>query len=119
MATRAWQTEATDGDARRDERRTVEVGRASVRGHGDQACAATLLDLSIYGCRITSAATFQPEARLWLRLDGGWPIAASVVWVKDDQLGCRFDQPIANALMRQLTREQGGDRPVKTRPATL
>ncbi|MDB5696743.1 MAG: hypothetical protein JWN21_2286 [Sphingomonas bacterium] len=105
MATDVWQLHATaPSDDRRAGRYTVVVSRATVRGHGEKAQDAELLDLSIYGCRISSPGEHVAGDRLWLRLDGGWPIPATVVWFDGERLGCRFDQPIAGALMRDLTR---------------
>lgn len=91
-------------DARTAPRCPVTVTRASVRELGALPEAAELIDLSIYGCRLLAAGIDEVGARLWLRLNGGWPIAATAVWVKDGELGCRFDKPIDNALMRELTR---------------
>ena len=106
MATRAWRSDApVPADDRRVERQMVDVTRATVRALGEQAMAATLTDLSIYGCRLATEATHAAGARLWLRFDGGWPIPSTVMWAEADQLGCRFDEPIANQLMRCLTQD--------------
>lgn len=91
-------------DRRRAERYAVAVSRSSVREHGAPPADATLLDISIYGCRIAFDGAHQPGARLWLRLDGGWPISATVVWADGELMGCRFDQPIAGSTMRDLIR---------------
>lgn len=91
-------------EARQAERCAVSVTRASVRELGQHPVAAELIDLSIYGCRLATSELLDVDSRLSLRFDGGWPIAANVVWAKDGQLGCRFDKPIANAMMRTLTR---------------
>lgn len=116
MATSFADVQATvSTDARRAERHELAITRASVRAHGDQPAAATLRDLSIYGCRVATAGDYDAGARLWLRIDGGLPIAASVVWADGEQLGCRFDEPIANALMRQLTRDAPSDQPTAAR----
>lgn len=105
MATDIWQLhETTATEQRRSDRHMVVVTRATVRAHGEPAADATLLDLSIYGCRITALGEHAAGDRLWLRLDGGWPIPATVVWSDGERLGCRFDQPIAGSMMRELTR---------------
>lgn len=105
MATDVWQLHASEAaENRRAGRHTVVVSRATVRGHGQSASDALLLDLSIYGCRITSPHEHEAGERLWLRLDGGWPIPATVVWADGERLGCRFDQPIAGSMLRELTR---------------
>ena len=91
-------------DQRRAERRPVTVSLATVRELGDEARAAHLLDLSTYGCRMALSGAQAEDARVWLRFDGGWPIAATVVWARNDMVGCRFDDPIPVSLMRELTR---------------
>lgn len=116
MATDVWQLHASDSaEHRRAGRHAIVVSRASVRGMGEQPADATLIDLSIYGCRIATACVHGAGDRLWLRLDGGWPIPATVVWADGERLGCRFDQPIAGSVVRELTRSQHDDRGVTQR----
>ena len=91
-------------ERRRADREMMIVTRATVRSHGEAPGDAKLLDLSIYGCRLRVAVPPQPGAQLWLRLDGGWPVRATVVWADPDRIGCRFDEPIANDVMRRFTR---------------
>lgn len=90
-------------EQRSEPRHRILVSRASVRKHGDKPAEATLRDLSVYGCRLACAAEHDEGERLWLRLHGSLPIAATVVWNDDGQLGCRFDAPIERSLMRSLT----------------
>ena len=95
---------AGPAERRRADRETVVVTRATARGQGEHPGAAVLLDLSIYGCRLTTAADRAPGTRLLLRLEGGWPIPATVAWAEGGRMGCRFDEPIANEVMRRFTR---------------
>lgn len=88
---------------RRAQRFPVTVTRATVLQHDGAPLDAVLHDLSIYGCRLATAADYQPEERLTLRLDGSLPIDAAVIWCKDGFIGCRFDQAIARSLVRELT----------------
>ena len=105
MATDVWAKHTAEAtELRRAGRHTVVVSRATVRGQGQLAEDAELLDLSIYGCRVASTGEHEAGDRLWLRLDGGWPIPATVVWTDGERLGCRFDQPIAGSTMRDLTK---------------
>lgn len=104
MATNVQRLSMVDVEQRRVERHPVIVTRATVRGDGDAPAEADLLDLSVYGCRLEVPEPHEPGARLWLRLDGGWPISATVIWSDATRIGCRFDEPIATALMRQFTR---------------
>ena len=73
-------------EARAVERCPVAMTRASVRASGRQPEEAELLDLSIHACRLAASGFDEGRARLWLRLDGGWPIAATAVWTKDGEL---------------------------------
>jgi hypothetical protein len=90
--------------ARRAMRLAVVVDRATVRRHGETPVEAALVDLSVYGCRLETVADLEEDARVWIRLDGALPVAATVVWQADGRAGCRFDTPIPTALFRTLTR---------------
>lgn len=106
MATRTSQFRKVDAaalDRRITPRTHVQVTRATVRGHGAAPLDAMLSDVSIYGCRLDFTAATLLGDRVWLRLDGSLPIAATVVWRQDEVIGCRFDNPIERALMRSLT----------------
>lgn len=90
-------------EQRRAFRYPVLFQRASVRCHASREHEAQLADLSIYGCRITTKASCEINDRIWLRLNGSFPIAATAVWSDGDNIGCRFDTPIDKALFRSLT----------------
>ena len=81
----------------------VLVSSATIRPHGEAPVAAALQDLSSYGCRLTIPAEHEAGDRVWLRLSGGLPVAATVVWAREGQAGCRFDAPIERGLVRALT----------------
>ncbi|GAA4773977.1 hypothetical protein GCM10023219_21690 [Stakelama sediminis] len=105
MASVAVAYDTTDhqpAQLRAEPRYQVLVSRASIRGHGDTAIQAELADISIYGCRITCTRKVEAGERLWLRLAGGMPVAATVIWRDEDRMGCRFDEPIERQLMRAL-----------------
>lgn len=84
-------------------RHPVVVRRATVRGHGHRPVDAQLVDLSVYGCRLSADAAYQTGDRLWLRFTGGQPVAATAIWVESGELGCRFDVPLDRSLFRTLT----------------
>jgi hypothetical protein len=90
-------------DQRSEPRHRVIVTRATVRKHGNDPTEATLRDLSVYGCRLGCASQHAAGERLWLRLEGGMPVSATVIWNDGDHIGCRFDEPIERSLMRSLT----------------
>lgn len=84
-------------------RHQVSIARATVRRHGETAGTATLHDLSVYGCRVSSDTPYELGERLWLRLSSSMPIAGTVVWSDGEVVGCRFDAPIERTLVRSLT----------------
>jgi hypothetical protein len=84
-------------------RQAVTIKCATVRGHGRQPVEAELVDLSIYGCRLSVDAPFKADDRLWLRFAGDKPISGTTVWSEGDQLACRFDEPLDRDLFRALT----------------
>lgn len=104
MASRATAYRPMAPDERRDEPRlAAQVGRATLRAMAQEPAGATLLEISIYGCRLACDVEHDVDEPVWLRLDGSLPIAARVVWSRDGRIGCRFDQPIARSLLRALT----------------
>jgi PilZ domain len=88
-------------------RHPVLLQRATVRRHSKEPNEARLVDLSVYGCRLMTDATFKLGDRLWLRLAGSNPISATAVWAEGDRLGCRFDEMLDRALFRELTLQGG------------
>jgi hypothetical protein len=104
MATRLSQYRSVDelAEQRAAQRHRVFITRTTVRRLGATAIEGRLCDLSIYGCRISGEE--QPAGeRVYLRLAGGVPIAATVIWSEGGLMGCRFDTPIARATVRALT----------------
>jgi hypothetical protein len=81
-------------------RSDVQMLRARVEGHTDDA---TLVEISIYGCRIACITEVGADEPVRLSLNGSLPIAATVVWQRDGMVGCRFDTPIGRPLLRSLT----------------
>jgi hypothetical protein len=105
MASRATQyrtVQAASLDRRAEPRHPVHVTRATARTRRDKPADATLCDVSPYGCRILSPVTHPPGERLWLRLNGGMPMAATVIWCEDGRIGCRFDEALPRDQMRRL-----------------
>ncbi|MDB5706346.1 MAG: hypothetical protein JWN66_3462 [Sphingomonas bacterium] len=106
MASRASQyrtVQAASLDRRAEPRHPVHITRATARSHREKPTAATLCDVSPYGCRLLSATEHPPGERLWLRLNGGMPMAATVIWCSEGRIGCRFDEALPRDLMRRLT----------------
>lgn len=90
-------------EMRQVERHPVVIQPAFVRRRRTRPLEARLQDLSIYGCRLACEASHEPEERVVIRICGGMPIGATVIWSKDGMIGCRFDAPIASGTVRALT----------------
>ncbi|WP_375428135.1 PilZ domain-containing protein [uncultured Sphingomonas sp.] len=106
MASRASRYVAAEPaslEQRTTPRMAVSIADATVRPHAAAPVAASLSDLSAYGCRIASMGDHAAGDRVWVRLAGGLPIAATVVWSADGLTGCRFDQGLAREVIRALT----------------
>lgn len=102
-ASRYLPAEPASLEQRAAPRIAVSIADATVRRHAAAPVAATLTDLSAYGCRVSSAGEHAPGDRVWVRLAGGLPIAAAVVWNADGLTGCRFDEELPRGAMRALT----------------
>ena len=83
--------------------RRHRVDGAWVTGSGEEVgFHAALEDISSFGCRLSGVPTVATGERIWLRMPDAAPIQAFVSWVRDDQAGCRFVDPISQSLMRSL-----------------
>lgn len=105
MASRASQYRAVQAaslDRRAEPRHPVHITRATARAHRAKPSAAILCEISTYGCRVVSPTKHPPGERLWLRLNDGLPLAATVIWCSEGRIGCRFDEPLPRDLMRKL-----------------
>jgi hypothetical protein len=106
MASRATQYRAVAAasfEQRAEPRHRVCLSRATVRRNGKGAIDAQLYDISIYGCRVSCVDALPVDERIWVRLAGGLPIAAMIVWCSEGFAACRFDVPIDRAVVRALT----------------
>ncbi len=88
---------------RRERCHPVSLTRVSPRDPGEPPLAAGLRNLSTFGCRLDCEADLAAGTRLWLRLSGSAPIAATVIWSEEGVTACRFDEPIATRVVRSLT----------------
>lgn len=95
--------EAALVDQRQAYRHPVQIQRTAIRQQGKSPKSGELVDLSIYGCRVSADAIFAEGARVWLRFNGSSPVAATAIWCKDGHIGCRFDETLDHGLFRSLT----------------
>lgn len=84
-------------------RMPVHIEDASIRHHGEEPQGATLTDVSAFGCRLLSDGEHEAGKRVWLRFAGRLPIAATVVWAREGQVGCRFDTDLPREIVRLVT----------------
>lgn len=84
-------------------RHRILMTRATLAKRGNKPIEAMLHDLSVYGCRLACAAAHAAGDKVWLMLHGDQPVPATVVWNDGAHIGCRFDDPIARSVVRQLT----------------
>ena len=106
MASRATQyrtVQAASLELRAEPRYPVHITRVTARSRRKEPMTATLCDVSTYGCRLVSQTAHLPGERLWLSLNGGLPMAATVIWCEGGRIGCRFDESLPRNLLRGLT----------------
>lgn len=88
-------------DQRQERRHRVDG--AWVTGSGEEiGFQAILIDISSFGCRLSGVPDLEEGGRIWLRLPDAVPVPATVTWARDGEAGCRFVDPIGQALMRSL-----------------
>ena len=84
-------------------RHCVSVSSASLKRSSDNPISATLVDISIYGCRLEADAVFGEGEEINLAVADGNNVVATVVWQKVKQTGCRFVKALDPKIMRKLT----------------
>ncbi len=85
------------------ERCLVEIQNTLIKQNGKAAKLGELVDVSIYGCRVSCDSKFAEDTALWLRFDDSSPVPATIIWCKDGHIGCRFDEKLDHELFRSLT----------------
>ena len=58
----------------------------------DNRVPCTVLDISSWGAQMEVDATPDEQSRVWLVIDTVGPIAAAVVWRRDQRIGVQFDE---------------------------
>ncbi|MEE9434283.1 MAG: PilZ domain-containing protein [Sphingorhabdus sp.] len=91
-------------DQRGEMRHSVFLKKAKLRGKANhEEVEAALVDLSSFGCRLAVEGRYPAGSRLMLRFFDREPMAATAVWGKGGQIGCRFETKIECSLFRALT----------------
>jgi len=84
-------------------RHEVEVTSVSLNAEKSKSIPASLIDISIYGCRLELDANLTDGEAVEISIATFTSIAATIVWTKDDQAGCRFVDSMDPQMMRTLT----------------
>lgn len=84
-------------------RHTVAISRSSLKRKGNRPIAATLLDISIYGCRFEADAVFKEGEKVVVTVNEHGPVNATLVWQKTKEAGCRFVDALDTEVLRSLT----------------
>ena len=82
-------------DRRRTTRRALHLGAQT----GDNAEAATILDLSLTGALIETSVPMLVGSTFEVDLPNSGPTEASVVWNSGEYYGCQFALPISPAVL--------------------
>ncbi len=90
-------------DQRQEKRHIVMLRKSSLRKKSTEAYEARIAELSIYGCRLFTDATFAIGDVVMVSLNDCNTISAKAVWLEDGRIGCRFDQPLDREVLRLLT----------------
>jgi hypothetical protein len=82
----------------------LDVG---LRRSAAQKAKVALRDISTHGFRAEIFERIFPDERLWLKLPGleGWQ--ARVAWVRGDEIGCEFVQPLHPAVLNIIVMKAG------------
>jgi hypothetical protein len=88
-----------DGTTARRASRVRIILPVGVRRPGSHKAGVELRDLSTHGFRAEVFERLSPNDKLWLKLPGveGWE--ARVAWVRGDEIGCEFLQPLHPAVV--------------------
>lgn len=84
--------------SRRASPRQGASASASLRAWKGSTEAIRLTDISPTGCGFEARWPFQAGARVWLRLPGIEPWAATIIWFEDGRGGLSFERPLHPAV---------------------
>lgn len=88
-------------ESRRDARRRVVILSAYAREANARLLEVEISNLSTDGCRLKSDGALEPQTAIWLKIPGITPRRAVIRWTSQDEAGCEFDTPIAEATVEE------------------
>lgn len=90
-------------DQRREQRFPVVLQKALISGGATAEENASLVDVSPFGCRLKVCEAYSEGTELQLRFFDRPPMSAKVIWTKDGEVGCCFENKLNPCLFRALT----------------
>lgn len=84
-------------------RRTTVALPGTVRERSRSAVPATVIDLSVEGCRIESCGVPLEGNQIWVRLEGLESLSGRVAWTNGPIAGISFAQPLHPAVAARFT----------------
>lgn len=99
----AAEFEPADGPRRRRETRASSALQTELGLTGAGRALCRVLDFSVHGARLQTYSELQRGAQIWLALPGVGRWAASVVWVRDFEVGLEFRTPLSAKALQALT----------------
>lgn len=105
------------GEEQRRSRRRVVNFAATLESEGMSAHPVQLLDLSEHGFRVSVQHEVEQGSALLIKLPGIEALRARIVWARDGELGCEFEEDLHPARIAVVQREEtaGGARPMPRR----
>jgi len=92
------ETIAQDAGTARAPRRTLHLEARGATAAGE-ATDVVIQNISLDGLLLESPTALEPGESIVIDLPEAGTIGASVVWTSGDLFGCRFDQPLAPAVL--------------------
>lgn len=89
-------------DGRKAERRIVNLA-AALREEGASTTPVQVLDLSPGGFKVHSESPLEEGSEVWLKLPGFEAKRSHVVWVKEKEAGCEFENELHPAELQNMT----------------
>ncbi len=105
------------GEEQRRSRRRVLNFAATLESEGMSVHPVQLLDLSEHGFRLSVQHKVEQGSALLIKLPGIEALRARIVWARDGEVGCEFDENLHPARISVVQREESADgaRPVHRR----
>ena len=89
------------GEQRSATRRIIDFG-AFIREEDAVAIKVRCRDISSQGCRIEGGTGLVADAEIWIKITGLAPLKARVAWVREQDAGCEFHEPLHPRVIDQL-----------------